>query len=89
MDNTGRPSYVFQFFCAPGTPVEQTRPPGQLQLLTQPAAAEPARYMAVPLAPVEEGAALLHHHEALTSTARLVSPSGLGTPSASAIPTTT
>ena len=25
MDNTGRPSYVFQFFCAPGTPVEPTR----------------------------------------------------------------
>ena len=42
MDTTGRPSYVFQFFCAPGTPVEQNRPQGQLQLLTQPASAEPA-----------------------------------------------
>ena len=44
MDNTGRPWYVFQFFCAPGTPVEPTRPPGQLQLLTQPVAAETARH---------------------------------------------
>ena len=32
------------FFFAPGTPAEPPRPPRELQLLTQPAAAEPARH---------------------------------------------
>ena len=54
MGTTGRPSYVFQVFCAPETPVEPNRPPGQLQLLTQ-----------APLAPAEEEAAPLHHSEGL------------------------
>ena len=39
--HSGRPSYIFQFCCTPGTPVEQNRPQGHLQLLTQPTSAEP------------------------------------------------
>ena len=80
MDNTGRFWYVFfQFFCAPWTPVEPNRPPGQLQLLTQLASAEPARH--------HGGASRSRRRRSCSAHAGavdLVSPTRLGTCSASA-----
>ena len=62
MDTTGRPSYIFQFICAPGTSVEQN-------LMTQPTSAEPRQRRGADPHSRARVAAPKHHSEGLADPA--------------------